>query len=134
MVKLNNKFELQNLSGLKHTLTNIEITKFLQENFVGSATDVTKSFECMLRNERWKVNRTSSMPSLFSICLRISFNNSVWNSPVTHCSWHFPPLTPRIMLCSTTAVFFFETVLNWSCSNFKLLIWVYHSYILLEEI
>ena len=52
MVKLNNKFELQNLSGLKHTLTNIEITKFLQENFVGSATDVTKSFECMLQNER----------------------------------------------------------------------------------
>ena len=31
-----------------------------------------------------KVNRISSMPSLFSVCLWIRFSTSVWYSPVTH--------------------------------------------------
>ena len=31
-----------------------------------------------------RVNRTSSVPSLFSVCLWIRFSTSVWYSPVTH--------------------------------------------------
>ena len=40
---------------------------------------------CSIYVTEWSenVNSTSSVPSLFSVCVRISFSTSIWNSPVT---------------------------------------------------